>query len=152
MATDTLPSFGGGNSSTFNNQMNDSNLTRPIIDNDDQMENEESKEAAWFEKAYPFKADDFGQLVLPENVIKAKLVSLNSYGAMLPVNLMMSNRNRHQPTESQTSGTFFLFTIDDNDYLTLYKIKSYLTSPLSNIITNFKMAKKMDVLLEYPVQ
>ena len=132
--------------------MNESNLTRPIIDNDDQMEHEESKEAAWFEKAYPFKADDFGQLVLPENVIKAKLVSLNSYGAMLPVNLMMSNRNRHQPTESQTSGTFFLFTVDDNDYLTLYKIKSYLTSPLSNIITNFKMAKKMDVLLEYPVQ
>ena len=41
--------------------------------------------------------------------------------------------------------------MDDNDYLTLYKIKSYLTSPMSNIISNFKMAKKMDILLEYPV-
>ena len=66
--------------------------------------------------------------------------------------LITSNHRRHQPSESQTSGTYYLFTVDDNDYLTLYKIKSYLTSPLSNIISNFKMAKKMEILLEYPVQ
>ena len=61
---------------------------------------EESKDAAWFDKAYPFTADDFGQLILPENVIKAKLVSLNSYGATLPMALITSKRSRHQPSES----------------------------------------------------
>ena len=100
LASHTLPSFGAGNSSTFNNQLEESIPLRTTIDGRDQVPPEESKEAAWFEKAYPFKADDFGQLVLPENVIKAKLVSLNNYGAMLPVTLMMSNRTRHQPTES----------------------------------------------------
>ena len=35
----------------------------------------------WFDKVYPFKAEEFGQLALPENVIMAKLVSLNNYGA-----------------------------------------------------------------------
>lgn len=45
-----------------------------------------------------------------------------------------------------------MFTIDENDYLTLYKIKSYLSAPMSSVITNFKMAKKTSVLLEYPVQ
>ena len=32
----------------------------------------------WEEKVYPFKADEFGKLELPENVLKAKLVSLNN--------------------------------------------------------------------------
>lgn len=94
-------------------------------------------------------------MILPENVCKAKLVSLNNYGAMVPMTLIMSNRSagsRHAPSESQISGTYYLFTVDESDYLTLYKIKSYLTSPLSNTISNFKMAKKMDVLLEFPVQ
>jgi len=45
-----------------------------------------------------------------------------------------------------------LFTVESNDYLTLYKLKSYLSSPLSTVITNFKMAKKTSMLLEYPVQ
>jgi len=54
-------------------------------------------------------------------------------------------------TESQTSGNYYLFTAEENDYLTIYKIKSYLSAPLSNIITNFKMAKKTSLLLEYPV-
>ena len=39
--------------------------------------------------------EEFGHLVLPEYVIKAKLVSLNNYGAQLPVNIV-SNRSRHQ--------------------------------------------------------
>ena len=95
-------------------------------------------------------------MILPENVSKAKLVSLNNYGAMVPMTLIMSSNrspgSRHVPSESQTSGTYYLFTVDESDYLTLYKIKSYLTSPLSNTISNFKMAKKMDVLLEFPVQ
>ena len=56
---------------------------------------EESNDPNWFEKVYPFKADDFGQLVLPENVITAKLVSLNNYGATLPMALITSNRGRH---------------------------------------------------------
>ena len=85
-------------------------------------------------------------------MVKAKLVSLNNYGATLPMALMTSNRSIHQPSESLTSGDYNLFTVDDNDCLTLYKIKSYLMSPLSNTIRNFKMAKKMDILLEYPVQ
>ena len=46
-----------------------------------EVNKEESKDPAWFDKVYPFKADEFGQLALPENVIKAKLVSLNNYGA-----------------------------------------------------------------------
>ena len=29
-------------------------------------------------KVYPFKADEFGKLELPDNVLKAKLVSLNN--------------------------------------------------------------------------
>ena len=66
---------------------------------------------------------------------------------------MMSGRGmQHMHKESQTSGTYILFTIDENDYLTLYKIKSYLSAPMSSVITNFKMAKKTSVLLEYPVQ
>ena len=101
---------------------------------------------------YPFKAEEFGQLSLPENVIKAKLVSLNNYGAAVPANLLTGNRGRHQVSESQMSGTYYLFTVEENDYLTLYKIKSYLASPISNVISNFKMAKKTSLLLEYPVQ
>lgn len=137
-----LPSFGA----------NSINANLALDSHINQKTAEESKDKAWFDRAYPFKADDFGQLVLPENVLHAKLVSLNNYGASLPMALITSNRSRHQPTESQTSGTFYLFTVDDNDYLTLYKIKSYLASPMSSTISNFKMAKKMDVLLEYPVQ
>ncbi len=63
----------------------------------------------------------------------------------------MSARSMHALSESQTTGTYILFTIDDNDYLTLYKIKSYLAAPLSSVIQNFKMAKKTSVLLEYAV-
>lgn len=40
-----------------------------------------TEDPTWFNKVYPFKAEEFGQLILPENVIKAKLVSLNSYGS-----------------------------------------------------------------------
>ena len=50
------------------------------------------------------------------------------------------------------TGSFYLFTVEENDYLTLYKIKSYLSSPMSSVISNFKMAKKTSLLLEYPVQ
>ena len=50
------------------------------------------------------------------------------------------------------SGTYYLFTVEENDYMTLYKIKSYLAGPLSTVISNFKMAKKTSLLLEYPVQ
>ena len=53
----------------------------------------------------------------------------------------MGSRARHVPSESQTSGNYYLFTVEENDYLTIYKIKSYLSSPLSNIITNFKMTR-----------
>ena len=63
----------------------------------------------------------------------------------------MGNRARHGPSESQQSGNYYLFTVEENDYLTIYKIKSYLSAPLSNVITNFKMAKKTSLLLEYPV-
>ena len=152
-----LPTFGAAKMESSNENQNHEE-EEEHKDNIDRLidSNGKSKEAAWFEKAYPFKADDFGQLVLPDNVCKAKLVSLNNYGAMVPMNLIMSNRSsssrHHAPSESQTSGTYYLFTVDESDYLTLYKIKSYLTSPFSNIISNFKMAKKMDVLLEFPVQ
>ena len=84
-----------------------------------------SKDPNWFAKVYPFKADEFGQLSLPENVVRAKLVSLNSYGAQAPA-CIMSARARNNPSDSNMSGTFFLFTVDENEYLTLYKIKSYM--------------------------
>ena len=53
---------------------------------------------------------------------------------------------------SAETGNFYLFTVEESDYLTIYKIKSYLSAPLSNVITNFKMAKKTSLLLEYPVE
>ena len=65
---------------------------------------------------------------------------------------LFTNQGRHRATESQVTGSYFLFTVEENDYLTLYKIKSYLAQPLSPVISNFKMAKKTSLLLEYPVQ
>ena len=104
---------------------------------------------------YPYKVEEFGKLILCENVIKAKLVSLNNYGATGPIMINPSKDNssymRHMHTESQMSGTFYLFTVEENDYLTLYKIKSYMQSLQSATISNFKMAKKTSLLLEYPV-
>ena len=61
-------------------------------------------------------------------------------------------RSKHFVTDSQTQGEFYLFTIDENDALTIYKIKSYLAAPNSNKITNFKMAKKTSIMLEYDVK
>lgn len=77
------------------------------------------------------------------------MVSLNNYGAVIPAALL-SARAKHSPSESQVTGTYILFTVEENDYLTLYKIKSYLMQPLSAVISNFKMAKKTSLLLEYP--
>ena len=48
-------------------------------------------------------------------------------------------------------GTYYLVTSEVHDYLTIYKIKSYLAAPMSNTISNFKMAKKTSILLEYPL-
>ena len=110
---------------------------------------DDNKVSEWYENAYPFKSEEFGQLFLPDNVIKAKLVSLNSYGAAVSAPFSNNQRSRHVATESQTSGNFYLFTVEENDYLNIYKIKSYLSAPLSNVITNFKMAKKASILLEY---
>lgn len=58
------------------------------------------KDAAWYEQAFPFKAEEFGQLYLPENVIKAKLVSLNNYGQSASGPFSSGNRARHGPSES----------------------------------------------------
>ena len=57
----------------------------------------ESMEDDWDQNLFPFRAEEFGQLKLAENVIMAKLVSLNSYGASVPAPLL---KGRHQPTES----------------------------------------------------
>ena len=59
--------------------------------------------------------------------------------------------SNHQPSESCMCGTYYLVTSEVHDYLTIYKIKSYLAAPMSNTISNFKMAKKTSILLEYPL-
>ena len=138
---DSLPNFGKDPSS---------DLLEPVSINDQQDFDPNKNNEPWFEKAYPFKAIEFGQLILPENVLKAKLVSLNNYGSQVPNNLM--KHNRHHMSDTTMTGTYCLFTVEENDYLTLYKIKSYLTSPLSSMISNFKMAKKTSLLLEHPVE
>ena len=100
------------------------------------------------DKVYPFKADEFGKLELPENVLQAKLVSLNDGNSggrgAYP-------RGYQAPGTGSDAGNYYLFTMEENDYLTIYKIKAYMTSG-SQVIQNFKMAKKTSILLEHPVQ
>ena len=62
------------------------------------------------------------------------------------------HKTRHFFNESEKTGMYLLFTVEANDILTIYKIKSFLTAPLSNVINNFKMAKRSSLLLEYPVK
>ena len=50
------------------------------------------------------------------------------------------------------AGNYYLFTVEENDYLTIYKIKAYMASQSSQVIQNFKMAKKTSILLEFPIQ
>ena len=103
--------------------------------------------------AYPYIAEEFGQLDLPKDVVKTKFISLNNYGAVVAPPKTIKNRtSRHFAAETEKTGNFLLFTVDANDYMTIYKIKSYLSSPMSNVITNFKMAKRSSLLLEYPVR
>ena len=61
----------------------------------DQHSELKEKDPTWYETAFPFKSEEFGKLVLPENVIKAKLVSLNNYGATVPPGLIKNSRGHH---------------------------------------------------------
>ena len=105
-------------------------------------------------KVYPYKAEEFGKLNLPENVIKAKLVTMNSgiSAAMLnPQPFRDGRKSVGSSISGNCTSQFQLFTLEETDYLTIYKIKAYNVNDSSSTISNFRMAKKCSVLLEYPV-
>ena len=99
------------------------------------------------DKVYPFQADEFGKLELPENVLQAKLVSLNNNpggGTTYP-------RGYQAVGTGRDTGNYYLFTVEEKGFLTIYKIKAYMSEG-SQVIQNFKMAKKTSIPLEFPIQ
>jgi hypothetical protein len=122
-----------------------------ILDEGNQSTQED---LATIQKVYPYKAEEFGKLNLPENVIKAKLVTMNSGISAAMMNPHPFRDGRKSAGHSSTSGCtsqFQLFTLEETDYLTIYKIKAFNVNDSSSTISNFRMAKKCSVLLEYPV-
>ena len=67
--------------------LNTSVGTSGIYDEEIKIAQDMAKPSDYFDeqelqpKVYPFKADEFGKLELPENVLTAKLVSLNNNSA-----------------------------------------------------------------------
>ena len=54
--------------------------------------------------------------------------------------------------QNNTTSNYYLFTIEENDQMTIYKIKAYMAPQAAHMIQNFKMAKKSSIMLDYKVQ
>lgn len=105
------------NESSENRSGNEFSIQKFVSANTSGMSDEEFKMAQDLAKpenepkVYPFKTDEFGKLQLPENVLKAKLVSLNNNSA----GKASQPRGYQAVSSTNTTANYYLFTVEEND-------------------------------------